>query len=77
MLPDPLSSDFCFILLECAREHGENSDPDHEVGDLQDLFVSCWRVMTPDQRRRALADPEVQTVMEGPEYEDLLVERIY
>lgn len=37
-------------LLACAQAHGEDDDPDHEVGDLQDLLRACWAVMTPEQR---------------------------
>ncbi len=37
-------------LIEGARLHGENSDPDHEVGDLQDLLRECWKLMAPSQR---------------------------
>jgi hypothetical protein len=59
-------------LLECARLHGENSEPDHEVGDLAAFFVACWTVMTPEQRALALSDPQMQDVIDGPDYESLL-----
>jgi hypothetical protein len=62
---------FAELLLEAARLHGENSEPDHEVGDLQSLFLACWSVMTPEQRASALFDPDVQDVLDGPEYEQL------
>ena len=29
-------------LLAAAEEHGLESEPDHEVGDLQDLLRACW-----------------------------------
>ena len=38
-------------LLATARAHGEESDPDHEVGDLQAVLASCWRRLTEAQRR--------------------------
>jgi hypothetical protein len=38
-------------LLSAAKSHGDQSDPDHEVGDLQALLASCWNRMTPRQRR--------------------------
>ena len=63
---DPI--DYALVLLECAREHGENSEPDHEVGDIRTFFLACWAIMTPGQRTIALMDPRVQDVLEGPEY---------
>lgn len=56
-------------LIAAAAKHGEESDPDHEVGDLQDILRACWERLTPRQRREvwgetsaALLDwlPEVQ-----------------
>lgn len=38
-------------LIDAARAHGEQSDPDHEVGDLQGILRDCWAVMTPEQRK--------------------------
>ena len=29
-------------LLAAAEQHGLESEPDHEVGDLQDLLRACW-----------------------------------
>jgi hypothetical protein len=37
-------------LLWGAEVHGLESEPDHEVGDLQDLLREAWRLMTPAQR---------------------------
>jgi hypothetical protein len=37
-------------LLASARAHGRQSDPDQEVGDLQEILRACWEVMTPPQR---------------------------
>ena len=71
MKGDRLSKEFVYSLLECAVAHGENSEPDHEVGDLQDLLVACWSVMSPAQRGLALSEPRVQAVMDGPEYEPM------
>lgn len=34
-------------LLAAAKTHGEQSEPDHEVGDLQALLASCWERLTP------------------------------
>jgi hypothetical protein len=42
-------------LFALARRHGEHDDPDHEVGDLQDLCRALWGLLTPGQRGRAVA----------------------
>lgn len=41
-----------WLLIDAARAHGEQSEPDHEIGDLQEILLSCWEVMTPEQRSR-------------------------
>ncbi|VWC79205.1 hypothetical protein BLA39750_01072 [Burkholderia lata] len=38
------------LCIRAAKEHGENSDPDHEVGDLQDYLRDMWKLLTPEQR---------------------------
>jgi len=62
------SREFASSLLEGARLHGENDDPDHEVGDLRTFFIACWSAMSPEQRALALSDPQVQEVIGGPDY---------
>lgn len=42
-------------LLDAARAHGLKSEPDHEVGDLQDILRSCWARLSPTQRREIFA----------------------
>jgi len=37
-------------LMAAARRHGLESDPDHEVGDLQDVLRSCWDRLSPAAR---------------------------
>lgn len=37
-------------ILAAAKRHGEQSEPDHEVGDLQVILRAMWRVLTPEQR---------------------------
>lgn len=71
MLTNRTNPDFANLLTEAARRHGENSEPDHEAGDLQDFFFACWLVMSPEQRALALSDPAVISVLDGPEYDDL------
>lgn len=41
-------------IIDGARQHGENEDPDHEVGDLQDVLRFTWGLLTEDQRLRVL-----------------------
>lgn len=31
--------------FEAAARHGKNSDPDHEVGDLQDMLRVAYSIM--------------------------------
>ncbi len=72
MLSQVSSLQFCRSLLEGARLHGENSEePEHEVGDLATFLIACWSTMSPDQRALALSDPDVQAVIEGPDYDFL------
>lgn len=37
--------------IKAAEEHGCNSDPDHEVGDLQSFLRAAWALMSADQKR--------------------------
>lgn len=53
------------VLLAAAKQHGEDSDPDHEVGDLQDLLRPMWAILTPEQQRNFLASDEVAAVLEA------------
>ncbi len=71
MAPDRTTAEFGDLLVEAARLHGENSEPDHEVGDLQDFFLACWYVMSPEQRALALTDPAVEIVLGGLDYIEL------
>jgi hypothetical protein len=69
MLSVSTSREFAFSLMQAARLHGEYSgELDHEAGDLCAFFLACWSVMTREQRARALSDPGVQEVIDGPEY---------
>lgn len=46
-------------LIEAAQHHGEDSDPDHEVGDLQDHLRAMWSILTAEQREHFLSRPDV------------------
>lgn len=41
-------------LIGGALTHGQNSEPGHQVGDLEDLLHACWTVMSTDQREKVL-----------------------
>lgn len=50
-------------ILAAAKAHGEDDDPDHEVGDLQEVLRAAWSRMTPEQRLMLTLSPEVQAVL--------------
>lgn len=53
-------------LLQAANNHAEDSgEPDHEVGDLQDLLRAAWALMTVDQRRALVTSDAAQAVIEA------------
>ncbi len=51
-MTEPSHDDFIEDVLAAAKAHGQISEPDHEVGDLQDVLRACWGIMTPEQRTR-------------------------
>lgn len=59
-------------LIGHAKTHGEDSEPDHEVGDLQDMLRAAWSLMTPEQHRQMLCHPDVSNVVESATFEPLL-----
>lgn len=36
-------------LIEAAAEHGNTSEPEHQVGDLDHVLRLCWEQLTPQQ----------------------------
>lgn len=54
-------------LLDAAEHHGRESEPDHEVGDLQDILFDCWKVMTDDQKKAVYAGAESMLELWGVE----------
>jgi hypothetical protein len=52
-------------LLAAAAAHGHESDPDHEVGDLQAILRSCWERLTAEQQR-AVYEEHDSLVAEWP-----------
>lgn len=45
-------------ILQLAKEHGEESDPEHEVGDLQQSLMRAWCFLNAAQKRGILLEAE-------------------
>jgi hypothetical protein len=45
--------------IAAAQRHGENSEPDHEVGDLQQYLRIAAEIMTDEQRHAFARNTEV------------------
>jgi hypothetical protein len=43
-------------LLDAAYQHGEQSERDHEAGDLVEILRSCWNLLEPAQRALVFAE---------------------
>ena len=56
-VPDMLEN-----MIAAAEQHGEDSDPDHTCGDLQDYLTEIASRMTPEQSDAFFADPVVQAL---------------
>jgi hypothetical protein len=39
-------------IFSAARRHGQDSEPEHEVGDLQDALSVAWNLLTPAQQQQ-------------------------
>lgn len=51
-----MTKDLLDRLLSAARAHGDESEPAHEVGDLQEILRSSWKRLTPEQRQEVYAE---------------------
>ena len=56
------------ILIEAAEQHGQDSEPDHEVGDLQTYLRAAWKVLTPEQKLEVLQDDDVVNTFETAQF---------
>ncbi|KWT69534.1 MULTISPECIES: hypothetical protein [unclassified Variovorax] len=54
-------------ILDAAEQHGQNDDPDHEVGDLQDVLRAAWSLMSSEQRNQLMAAAETVNVLQAGE----------
>lgn len=43
-------------VFAAAKAHGEQTEPDHEIGDLQDLVWACFHTMSDEQGETVLAE---------------------
>lgn len=51
--------------VSAAEKHGSFEDPDHEVGDLQQLLRAAFSMLTADQRAKFFLKEDVRTVLES------------
>jgi hypothetical protein len=51
-------------LIAASLQHGLNSEPDHEAGDLQDYLRAGWEALTKGQRRNLLDHPRLKSAVE-------------
>lgn len=62
-------------LFDAADNHGEDTgEPDHTVGDLQDLLRKAVALMTPSQQLELLQSVEVDNMVETGAREEFDVE---
>ncbi len=64
----PTTDDEVERYIRAAAQHGRDSEPDHEVGDLQQLLRIAFGMMTDCQRAAFAADRqtvEILAVAEG------------
>ena len=57
-------------LIVLAEQHGDDSEADCEVGDLQELLRAGFSLMTEDQLKSFMQHPKVTDVLEGMMVED-------
>jgi hypothetical protein len=60
--------------LQAAEKHGSESDPDNEVGDLQQFLRAMWRLLSAEQKHAFANRPDVHLALDGAfvEYEERL-----
>ena len=51
-------------LLRAAERHGSESDPDHEVGDLQDVLKAAFGCLTKYQRVKFMGSEAVKDLLD-------------
>ena len=58
--PDDTGDEAYWNILKAAEAHGRDSEPEHEVGDLQDAVIAAWGIMSVEQRTKLLDELEGQ-----------------
>ena len=58
--PDDIES-----YLAMARAHGEDSDSQEWISDLEDIARGAWRLMTEDQKETFKAEPEILAITDA------------
>lgn len=51
-------------VLRAAAAHGEASDPDMRVGDLEEVARVCWSLLSSEARKQVLDSWQVKEVLE-------------
>lgn len=62
------------LCINAAEEHGKNSEPDHEVGDLQNFLRTMWEILTPGRQLQFMMASDVVDIIEnelGDEVNDI------
>jgi hypothetical protein len=57
--------------MKAAQRHGENNEPDDEVGDLQAMLFAAFRLLSPGQRLQFFQAEELLELADVPEYDAL------
>lgn len=61
-------------LISAATRHGQESEQEHEVGDLQEFIRSTWGVLSESQKKAVFLLPSVQQTYENAIGEQLTLE---
>jgi hypothetical protein len=64
--PTPTLDEYLDLILAAAEIHGEESDPEHEVGDLQGVIYTMWNVLSDDQKAVVVASTAELVDQWGP-----------
>lgn len=48
--PTPTLDEYLDLILAAAEIHGEEGDPEHEIGDLQEVIYAMWKVLSEEQK---------------------------
>ena len=60
-------------LIAASLQHGQDSEPDHEAGDLQEYVRAGWGLLTTHQRKALLEHPRLKSAVETATGKDLRV----